>query len=696
MGFLDNIKKRLFAPGSKPTLGQIDRALADGRRASGVTSSPSPPAPAHRPTQARPDAAQAPTPRAQGVAHRLQPAAAAASRVVGNSSANIHVLSEYERLLNCVTDPACEAILLLGRAGTGKSTAIRWLLQSIGSQTALVAPTGIAAWNIGGQTIHSFFGLPPVWIERDQIKAPPQKTRAVLQSLKYLVIDEISMVNANLMDAVAQSLEMYGPQKGKRFGGVKIVAVGDLLQLPPVVDDDTKPLYAQAGYPTEYFFSARCMRDISWAAIELTRVMRQSDADFVERLGDIRLGRNLNAAVEWINRVSSNSPPKSPAIALVTSNRIADDRNKRELSLLPGPEREYKATFYGKWKLQPAPDLLHLRVGAQVIFLKNDPERRWVNGSLGTVERMEDDAVYVTLRGAERAECVLRAEWETYEHRRDDENDVIVREVVGRFVQFPLKPAWAITIHKAQGQTYDACSVDFGDKAFCAGQAYVALSRCRSIEALHLFRPLRVQDVQVDPRILEFCELVKHAEQAVDAPAAGAASSVPVAAPIAGISGGRPRVFLSHASADSEPAKFVRSILENAGFECWFAPTDIEATAQGFVDSLANSLGASDVLLVLVSEQSQQSEWVKREIYMSVSTKRPILPVWTSPQRGRLNPSFEFLLGPCQDATLGPSAVDELPRRLRELLAMNDASAARLDGGHATVDKGDHADEPRN
>jgi len=614
---------------------------------------------------------------------------------VGSNSANILVLPEYERLLDCVTDPACEAILLLGRAGTGKSTAIRWLLQSVGSQTALVAPTGIAAWNIGGQTIHSFFGLPIGWLERDQLKPPPQKTRAVLQSLKYLVIDECSMLNANLMDAVAQSLEMYGPQKGKRFGGVKIVAVGDLLQLPPVVDDDTKPLYAQAGYPTEYFFSARCMRDISWAAIELTRVMRQSDADFIERLGDVRLGRNLNAAVDWINRMSSDSPPMSPAIALVTSNRIADDRNQRELSLLPGPEREYQATVEGKWKLQPAPESLQLRVGAQVIFLKNDPERRWVNGSLGTVERMENDAVYVTLRGAERSECVLRAEWEQFEHRRDEENDVIVREVVGRFVQFPLKPAWAITIHKAQGQTYEACAIDFGQRAFCAGQAYVALSRCRSIETLHLFRPLRVQDVQVDPRILEFCELVKQVEHGVEPSPADAASSVPVAAPVAGTSGQRPRVFLSHASADREPARFVRSILESAGFECWFAPTDIEASAPGFVDSLAKSLGASDALLVLVSEQAQQSEWVKREVHMSVSAKRPILPVWTSPQRGRMSPSFEFLLGPCQDATLGPSAVDELPRRLHELLAKRVDAAAALDGDHAPVDTGDRTDEPR-
>jgi hypothetical protein len=619
------------------------------------------------------------------------------SRVVGSASESIVVLPEYERLLKCVTDPACQAVLLLGRAGTGKSTAVRWLLQSIGSQTALVAQTGIAAWNIGGQTIHSFFGLPLGWIDRNDLKPPPQKTRALMQSLKYLVIDECSMVNANLMDALSQSLEIYGPQKGKRFGGVKIVFVGDLLQLPPVVDEDIKPFYSQAGYPTEYFFSARCMRDVAWSSIELTRVMRQSDADFVERLGDVRMGRNLPVAVDWINRMSSDAPPPSPAITLVTKNRIADERNDFELSRLPGPEKTYDATVEGKFRAQPAPESLRLRVGAQVIFLKNDPERRWVNGSLATVERIETDAVYVTLRGAERTECVLRAEWEQVEHRRDEERDVIVREVVGRFVQFPLKPAWAITIHKAQGQTYDACSVDFGDNAFCPGQAYVALSRCRSIGALHLFRPLRVQDVKVDPRILEFCELVKHLEQAADSPAADAASAVPFARTLdRGGLDKRPRVFLSHASADFESAKFVRAILESAGFECWFAPTDIEASAPGFAESLANSLGASDVLLVLVSEQSQQSEWVKREIHMAVNSKRPILPVWVSPQRGRLSPSFEFLLGPCQHATLGPSAVDEVPRRLRELLAIKRAAAAESNIQPAPIEDGDLADEPRN
>ncbi len=182
-----------------------------------------------------------------------------------------------------------------------------------------------------------------------------------------------------------------------------------------------------------------------------------------------------------------------------------------------------------------------------------------------------------------------------------------------------------------------------------------------------------------------------------DSPAADAASAVPFARTLdRGGLDKRPRVFLSHASADFESAKFVRAILESAGFECWFAPTDIEASAPGFAESLANSLGASDVLLVLVSEQSQQSEWVKREIHMAVNSKCPILPVWVSPQRGRLSPSFDFLLGPCQHATLGPSAVDEVPRRLRELLAIKRAAAAESNIQPAPIEDGDLADEPRN
>ena len=284
---------------------------------------------------------------------------------------------------------------------------------------------------------------------------------------------------------------------------------------------------------------------------------------------------------------------------------------------------------------------------------------------------MEEDALYVTMRGASHTECVTRAEWEQYEHRRDEERGIIVREVVGRFSQFPVKPAWAITIHKSQGQSYDACSIDFGHRAFCAGQAYVALSRCRSIETLHLHRPMRVEDVRVDQRVIEFCEVVSalNAEAKPLSPETNSLGDAESTSAHDGQTPMRPRVFLSHATADREVAKFVRSILQNAEFDCWFAPADIEADPLGFSDSLAASLDSSSALLVLLSQEAQRSEWVKRELYGAVNRRIPILPVWTTVQRGSLTGGFELLLGPCQMATLGPNAVDELPRRLRELLS---------------------------
>lgn len=394
-------------------------------------------------------------------------------------------------------------VFVTGRAGTGKSTFIRYVQRELAEQNIIVlAPTGIAALNAGGQTIHSFFRLPPKTLDNADVRELDEPS--LVTRMNVLVIDEVSMVRADLLDAVDASLRLHRKSTAP-FGGVQVVLVGDLFQLPPVVTRGEDADAMNARYASPFFFGAACLRGVNATAVELTHVHRQEDPRFIEILGTLRDGHDVREAVDALNDACAGRTPAGPHLILVTRNADAQRENEARLGALPGRPHTYAATRsgdFGEDRL-PAPRELVLKVGAQVMFTRNDPEKRWVNGTTGIVEATKADHVRVVLDGGEVYE--VRAEtWENRRYFYDPHEKKIDAEVVGAYTQIPLMPAWAVTIHKAQGLTLERVHVDFGRGAFAEGQAYVALSRCRRIEDLTLTRPLRAHEVRASESIRAF------------------------------------------------------------------------------------------------------------------------------------------------------------------------------------------------
>ena len=397
-------------------------------------------------------------------------------------------------------------VLLIGRAGTGKSHFIRSLVDANpGYPQALLAPTGLAAMNIGGQTVHSFFGFPP----RPLIGATEKPhwffTRTA-RAISRLIVDEVSMLRADVLDAMDHHLKV-ARKSSRPFGGVQMLLVGDFYQLPPVVRGEEGALLEEAGYASPYAFSAHCLRDAPLAAVELTEVHRQTNHDFIALLSAIRERRGVEEAVTILNTVClDRALPKRPVL-LCATNAVADKYNVQGLAALEGQPARYTGGFEGETPKTlgdrfPAPMELMLKRGARVIFTQNDPEGRWVNGSLGTVKALEASLVTVLLDVGEEVD-VERATWPQARWSWNaKENRMEVKEEF-KYVQFPLAPAWALTIHKAQGMTLSAVEIDLGRGAFAPGQTYVALSRARSMESVRLARPLSPRDVQVDPAIAD-------------------------------------------------------------------------------------------------------------------------------------------------------------------------------------------------
>lgn len=397
-------------------------------------------------------------------------------------------------------------LFVTGRAGTGKSTFIRILRDEMREKNVVVvAPTGIAALNAGGQTIHSFFHFPPKMLDPAEITREDEPE--VYEKIDILVIDEVSMVRADLLDAVDASLRV-NRRSAKPFGGAQLVLVGDLFQLPPVPPRGDDLLLLRNRYRSLQFFGANSLRGVAIKSIELSHVYRQADQSFIALLGDLRTGRNVAEACAELNRRCAREQPDAPHLVLVPKNDAADRENSRRLAALPGRPRTYAATLEGNFRAKsgdrlPAPHELTLKPGAQVMFTKNDAERRWVNGTTGTVTSLSRNAVTVELENGS-VHQVERERWENVHYQYDSEEDRIVAEVAGAYQQFPLMPAWAVTIHKAQGLTLDRVHVDFGTGAFAEGQAYVALSRCRRLQDLSLARPLRPADIKWSAEIAGF------------------------------------------------------------------------------------------------------------------------------------------------------------------------------------------------
>jgi len=434
----------------------------------------------------------------------------------------IELNAEFQRALHLL-ERTRKHVLVTGRAGTGKSTLLRYFLDTTRKRAVVLAPTGVAAVNVGGQTIHSFFGFRPD-VTPDQVSRLPisEGRNSVYRHLDLIVVDEVSMVRADLLDCVDRFLRLNGPRRNRPFGGVQMAFFGDLYQLPPVVTGPERKALATL-YDTPYFYSARVLQDVDLELVELEKVYRQTDPVFLEVLGAIRNGAVTDAHLEVLNarcRPDFEPGPEELYVQLTTTNQLARATNQAQLSRLPGRTYVFEGLLQGEFGHDhtPAPLRLELKVGAQVMMVNNDPDGRWVNGTVGRVLEVAHDPteplVVVELEGGGQAEVVPHT-WELFSFYV--EGGQLRSRVVGRYTQLPLMLAWAVTIHKSQGKTFDRVVIDVGRGAFAPGQVYVALSRCRTLEGIVLKRPISKKHVWVDYRIVKFLTRFQYekAEQAL-------------------------------------------------------------------------------------------------------------------------------------------------------------------------------------
>ena len=417
-------------------------------------------------------------------------------------------------------------LFLTGKAGTGKTTFLRKLKRESPKRMVVIAPTGIAAINAGGVTIHSFFQIPfAPYVPESSFSTNGQATYRfrfgkekinIIRSMDLLVIDEISMVRADLLDAVDEMLRRYR-DRHKPFGGVQLLMIGDLQQLAPVVKDEEWQMLKKY-YDTPYFFSSRALKQTEYCTIELKTVYRQSDGAFLDLLNRIRENHCDPQVLEALNRryLPDFQPRKEEGyIRLVTHNYQAQRINNYELEQLPGRSYAFRATIDGKFPeySYPTDELLELKKGAQVMFVKNDSsgEHRYYNGMIGEVTDLSADSIEVRAKDSTAAFLLQEEEWANAKYVLDEESKEIVEDIEGTFRQFPLKLAWAITIHKSQGLTFERAIID-ASSSFAHGQTYVALSRCKTLEGLVLSAPLSAKAVISDRAVDRFTEEARRNE----------------------------------------------------------------------------------------------------------------------------------------------------------------------------------------
>ena len=412
------------------------------------------------------------------------------------------------------------SLFLTGKAGTGKSTFMRHIAATIKKKHIILAPTGIAAINAGGSTLHSFFKLPfhPLLPNdkrysnrniRDTLKYNGEKTK-LLREVELIIIDEISMVRADIIDFIDKVLRIYNRNMREPFGGKQLLLVGDIYQLEPVIKEEERQLL-RPFYPSNFFFDAQVFREMQLIAVELKKVYRQRDAQFIALLDHIRTSNVSDSDLRLLNaQVNAEIGTEAGRLSITLSGRrdTVDYINEKQLNTLP----DQPTIFYGHIEGEfpdsslPTPMELEVKTGAQVLFIKNDKERRWVNGTLGTIIGFgdeEDGIIYVRTEDG-RDFDVQREIWSNVRYTFNEKEQKIEEEEIGSYQQFPLRLAWAITVHKSQGLTFNNVKIDFTGGVFAGGQTYVALSRCTSLQGISLQEPIRRENIFVRTEVTNF------------------------------------------------------------------------------------------------------------------------------------------------------------------------------------------------